>query len=276
MTSNTSAKNKIGITVALTGAITSSSDNKALPVTEESIVRNTVECYYAGASIVHLHIRDKVEAPSINYHRYKSLLSKIHESVQIITCISTSSYGVSVSDKERLKLLDLSADMASLTFGNIYRSRGKNTNSDYFIEASLYKMYCRNIIPEIEIFNEQMLDRCINYCEKKRYNPFVQLIFGAEGGMDAEMRTAVQLISQIPVEYKWSAAAVGKQQLAINLFSLLSGATVVRTGFEDNVFYRRGILATSNAQLVNRLKGIISELQYELYMPHELLRILRK
>ena len=114
------------LTAALTGAITPKEKNASLPTTVDEIVQSAYWCYKSGASIVHIHVRDNENKAALEYKLYEEVIHRIRGMCEILICISTSSYGVQISDEERLKLLDLDTDLATLTFGNVYRNGGTN------------------------------------------------------------------------------------------------------------------------------------------------------
>lgn len=253
-------KKKIVITAAITGAITTKEKNKNLPLSPDEIVSTAVKCHKEGASIIHIHVRDENHRPSLDYSRYSDVIKRIRKATNVLICMSTSSYGVTISDSERLKLYDLNPDFASLTFGDFIRVGGANYNSREFINKSLDKMLDMGIIPEIEIFNEHMLNNCIEYFNIRGIVPYVQLIFGAEGGMPGDIETVEYITSLVPQSWMYSLAGVGKNQLPINLYGMLKGCDGIRTGFEDNVYCKYGELADSNEQLVARLRDYADSL----------------
>jgi 3-keto-5-aminohexanoate cleavage enzyme len=76
------------------------------------------------------------------------------------------------------------------------------------------------------------------------------------------------MIRLIPDDALWSICALGRYQLPLNVIALLMGGHV-RTGLEDNVYYRKGVLADSNAQLVARVVRIADEINRPVATPAE-------
>lgn len=267
---------KLILCAALTGALTPKSKNSNLPVTTKEIIRSAYDCWNAGVTMVHLHVRDENQSPSLDYDRYKEVIEGIRQKCNVLICISTSNFGVNISDDDRLKLLDLNADVASLAFGNLIRENGSITNSKYYIEKGFKKMTQKNTKPEIEIFNREMYNA---YKEFVLNNvtitkPYIQLVFGSPGGMSADYKNVLDMIEEIPQNWIWSAAAVGKMQLPVNIITMLNGGQVVRTGMEDNIYYNKGELAESNAQLVERLVRLSREFGREIANSMEAKQIL--
>lgn len=261
------------IVAAITGAITQKSKNSNLPTTVSEIIECAYQCYLSGAAVIHIHVRDKDGNPSLCYETYEKVINGIRQKCDVLICISTSSFGVKIDDNSRLQLLDLHTDFASLTFGNVIRKNGVNNNSDYYIQSAYRKMLAKKIIPEIEIFNKDMLLRCIQIFKDKPISPYIQLIFGVDETMNADYGIFSELTNLIPKHWLWSAAAVGKNQLPVNLMCLLKGGRIIRTGFEDNIYLYRGKLAESNQQLVSRLRNYMLNLNIECASPQEAKRI---
>jgi 3-keto-5-aminohexanoate cleavage enzyme len=93
-------------------------------------------------------------------------------------------------------------------------------------------------------------------------------VLGVPGAIGAEIRDLLYMVESIPAGSTWTAAGVGRYQLPINMATILMGGHV-RTGFEDNVYFKKGELATSNAQLVERIARLSKELGREVATPDE-------
>uniref|UniRef100_UPI000360E9E0 3-keto-5-aminohexanoate cleavage protein n=1 Tax=Paenibacillus sp. OSY-SE TaxID=1196323 RepID=UPI000360E9E0 len=122
---------KIGICAAITGSMTRKETMPGLPVTVDEIINCAYECSCAGAAIVHIHVRDKDERPSLEASLYKEVLTGIREKSDILVCISTSNHLVRVSDKERIRLMELQPDLASLEVTSLKRPDGGIKNSTF-------------------------------------------------------------------------------------------------------------------------------------------------
>lgn len=258
--------NKKIICAAITGAITTKENNPKLPITPDEIVEEAYRCYLAGAAIVHIHVRDEKGNPSLSFKTYKYVVEKIRKKCDVVICISTSNFGIDISDDERYNLYNLDVELASLTFGSLVREKGAIVNSDEFIINSMNKMRERGIKPEIEIFNLEMCERLKKYIKEYKISeiPYVQYIFGSQGGMPADYETICKFMNNMEMNWKWSAAGIGKMQFYTNIISALNGATTVRTGMEDNVYFSHGVKASGNAELVDRVAKTLSYLNMEI------------
>mgnify|MGYP001296457118 CR=1 FL=1 len=106
------------ITVAITGSVPKKSDNSTVPITVSEQIESTRKSYDAGASLVHLHVRNKDESPSSDTSKFKELLDGIKESCpKMIVQFSTGGRGR--NHEERGQTLYLKPDMASLATGSV-------------------------------------------------------------------------------------------------------------------------------------------------------------
>lgn len=263
------------ITAALTGAMTTKSKNENVPITPIEIANSAYDCYEKGASIIHIHARNSIGGASLSYSIYEEIIGRIREKCNVLICLSTSNYGVNITDEARIKLLELDIDLATLTYGNVYRKDGAILNSEQYLCECLKLMKKKGIIPEIEIFNEWMQFNLIKDLENcKELNMLVQYIFGSKGGMSADYDNVVEIIRRTPSSWRWSAAGIGMMQLPVNLVSIINNSDAVRTGLEDNVYYEKGIKANGNQQLVERLARILGNANIGIANVEETKRIL--
>ena len=126
-----------------------------------------------------------------------------------------------------------------------------------------------NVKPEFEVFSTQSWWYVDNIIQKGLAKPpyWCQLVFGQPGASSAPtVMSAIEMIDNMPDDALFSAIGIGPLQLPITTLSLIMGGHI-RVGMEDNVYYRRGELAKSNAQFVERAVRIIHELNREVATP---------
>jgi 3-keto-5-aminohexanoate cleavage enzyme len=131
-------------------------------------------------------------------------------------------------------------------------------------------MYELGVKPELECFEKGMVDTVIRMTKKgilKGPHHF-DFVLGVPGAMGGELRDLMYMVDSIPAGSTWTVAGVGRYQLPLNIAAIMLGGHA-RTGFEDNVYYSKGELATSNAQLVERLARISKEMGREVATPDE-------
>jgi len=264
------------IELAPTGMIPTKSDNPHVPVTPEEIVRDALEAYQLGASIVHVHARHRDGTPAYSRDIYEEIFSGIREQCPgMIICASTSGRTFRDLDK-RAEVLGLNPDMASLSLGtvNFLRSPSYNSIDEVMKMASL--MRDRGIRPELEVFEPGFVNTAKYLLKKGFIVPplHFNLMLGSLGSISADIRDLVYLVESLPEQSTWTAAGVGKFQLQVNAAAILMGGHV-RVGLEDAIYYdhaRRD--HATNGQLVRRVIRLAGDLGREIASPGEARRIL--
>ncbi|WP_337099082.1 3-keto-5-aminohexanoate cleavage protein [Paenibacillus sp. YIM B09110] len=267
---------KIGICAAITGSMTKKETMPGLPVTVDEIVNCAYECSVAGASMVHVHVRDKEEKPSLDFSLYEEVLSGIREKCDILVCISTSNHLVDVSDKNRIKLMELKPDLASIEVTSLNRPDGGIKNSKKFVIDMLMAMKENEVKPEFEIFNPRMLKELLRLVELGVVddNAYIQFVIGSIGGMKPDYKNIQWILDAVPKGFTWSAAGIAGMQLPVNFISILNGCDVIRTGMEDNRYFLKGIPVNNNLEFVNRAAAMIQTLGCEVASSLEMAKIL--
>ena len=250
------------ITVAVTGAEVTREHNPNLPITPEEIVKAAVECYDAGASVVHVHVRDpKTGKPSSDVNLFKQVLEGIRaERPDMIVQFSTGG-AIGMTEEERMAHLVLKPDMATLNMGTMNFGEEVFINPLPYIRKLAARMNELGIKPEVEIYDVGMIATAKRLIKEGLLKEPVHfdLVMGVPGGIPATVENLLILTRNLPPNSTWGVAAIGRHQLPMNVAAIILGGHV-RTGFEDNVYYRKGELAKSNAQLVERIVRIANEL----------------
>ena len=250
------------IAVAITGSVPMKKDNPALPVTPEEQIASAVEAYKAGATIVHVHVRDENEKPTSDIERYRIVHDGIREAApDMIVQLSTGGRGR--TPEERFWCLDLNPEMASFATGSVNFPTAVYDNAPQLIDQQAERMMRLGVKPEIEIFDFAMLYATVELLKHGLLKPppHVQLVMGIKNCLPARERIFDFFLSELAEfipEATWTCAALGRFQLDANRWSLSRGGHV-RTGLEDNIYFEAGRLARSNAELVARLADLCSE-----------------
>ncbi|WP_078409892.1 BKACE family enzyme [Priestia abyssalis] len=265
---------KLMITVAPTGGQTTRQHTPYLPLSPKEIADSVYDAWMAGAAIAHIHVRDKEGNPSLDLSTYTEVVDRIKDKCDIILNLTTAG-GTDMNDEDRIRVCELCPEMATFDAGSTNFGSGVFLNSPNFLERLAGKMKEYQIKPEIEIFDVGMIDNTLRIAKKGLIEaPFhFQFVLGVQGGMPATTKNLLFLTESIPDGSTWSAIGASKDQLAINTMSIVMGGHV-RVGMEDSVYYRKGELATSNAQLVERIVNLSKTLGREIATPNEAREIL--
>jgi 3-keto-5-aminohexanoate cleavage enzyme len=247
------------ITVAVNGAEVTREQQPALPYTPEEVAREVEQAYRAGAAIAHLHARLDDGRSTQNRERYAEMISQIRQRCDIIIQVSTGG-AVGMSIEERRQPLFLQPEMATLTTGTVNFGSGVFMNSPDDIRLLARTMQEQGVRTEFEIFELGMINNALQLIKEGLVSghQHYDLVLGVPGAMPATLENLLALVRSIPPEATWTVAGIGRHQLPMAVHALLMGGHV-RVGFEDNIYYRKGELATSNAQLVERVVRIARE-----------------
>lgn len=270
-------KEKVIITAALTGAVTTKKDNPALPTQPDEIVKSAEACCKAGAAAVHIHVRDEEDKASMRFDRFEEIVTKLRAADFPGIINLTSSGGQGFSWEERIRpFKELKPELASFDAGTMnWLNSVVFMNEPGFLEQCGKEMIACGVKPEIEIFDMGMLNTAKYYIKQGiiKEPAHFQLCLGAPGGMEATTENLVYLVNHLPENCTWSAFGIGKGANEITLSALAMGGNV-RVGLEDNVYYNKGKLAESNEQFVSRIVRIAGEMGKTPAAPQEAREIL--
>ena len=265
------------ITVAITGSVPKKIDNPTIPITVSEQIESTRMCYDAGASLVHLHVRNEDESPSSDVNKFKELLAGIKESCPNMI-IQFSTGGRGRSHDERGAMLYLKPDMASLATGSVNFPTSIYENPPSLINDLAHSMLNNSIKPEVEIFDLAMLYNAIEMVKDGLLlEPIhVQFVFGIRNALPAKkniLEFQINELKKFLPQSTWTAAGLGKSQLIVNEWSLELGGHC-RTGLEDNIKYDKTRLANGNDELVERLALLSKKFNRPVATPLEARKIL--
>ena len=247
------------ITVAITGALPRKADNPAVPVTPAEQIESTHEAYEAGASLVHIHVRNPDESPSSD----PALFAQVQEGVRkhcpgMIIQFSTGGRGR--EQAARGAMLGLKPDMASLATGSVNFPASIYENPPDFVEGLAKTMLDNDIKPEIEVFDLAMLYNAASLVKKGllKSPPHVQFVLGIANALPVRRSVFDFLRSELAEVLPgttWVAAGTGRWQFEVNQWCLEAGGHC-RTGLEDNLRFDPTRLAASNAELVKKIVDV--------------------
>jgi len=295
MKPNLITDDKVIITVAITGGVHGRWSAPNLPITPEEQAQDALECYEAGASICHLHVRGDDDLSTADLNVYNKAVRLIKEKCPIITQIGNGigariEYGVKVSksgkrygqalkmatSEERLNLLNINPkpDMFTINAGTFeFRTnmKGMATNSLFDNTIDFNKKYvnrCKKIGVgiEIEVYDISHIENIMNLVEMGVFEPNEKLHFsivlGIKGGAPASISNLLHLVNLIPEGSTWQVVTISRFNLRLTTIGMCMGGNI-RTGLEDMVYYSKGELAQGNAQLVRRMVRLAKELGRE-------------
>lgn len=298
---------KLIITAALCGGVTVPTQTPHLPFTPEQMIADAKACIHAGAAAVHVHARDPENGrPLPDPDLFGPVLAGIHRDCDAVVAITTGG-GMGMSPQERLRVIPLyQPELASFNLGSmnfsIHPVARRYSPQDYkyaweqpYVEASKDAIF-RNTFADMEVFSAAFAENHVRpeyeaYDVGHLYNlrflaksglakpPFwIQFVTGVLGGIGATpddllamKNTADRLFGTD--NYRWSVIGVGyPMEFNLAAMAIVMGGHV-RVGLEDNLFVRKGELAT-NVQLVEKVVRLAHELDREIATPAEMRALL--
>lgn len=268
------------ITAAVTGSGATQDKSAHVPRSPQEIADSAIDAARAGAAIVHCHVRDpETGAPSRDLRYYREVTERIRAADVDVVLNLTAGMGGDIvfgSSERPLPLNPAGTDMAgasermahiadclpeicTLDCGtmNFAEADYVMTNTPAMLRAMGQMMTDLGVKPEIEAFDTGHLWFAKQLvAEGILTSPaLVQLCMGVPWGAPNDLNTFMAMVNNVPDDWNWSAFSLGRDQMPFVAASVLAGGNV-RVGLEDNLFLKKGVLAT-NAQLVERAVGII-------------------
>lgn len=267
---------KLIITAAICGAEVTKEHNPAVPYTVEEIVREAKSAYEAGASIIHLHVREDDGTPTQSLQRFKLCMDAIKTSCPNVIIQPSTGGAVGMSNDERLQPIALLPEMATLDCGTCnFGGDEIFVNTENTIKEFSQKMLEKNIKPECEVFDKGMIDMALRLAKKGFIKSPIHFNFvmGVNGGISGTIRDLLFMKESIPTDSTFTVSGVGKCQLEMATAAILMGGHV-RVGFEDNVYLKKGTLLKNNGEMVEKIVTIAKLLGREIATPDDAREIL--
>lgn len=250
------------VAVAITGSVPRKKDNPTLPVLPQEQIESTHEAFEAGATLVHIHVRNDDESSSSDPDRFAQVQEGVRRHCPgMIVQFSTGGRGRDPAARG-LSLVHR-PDMASLSTGSVNFPTIVYENHATLVVDLATKMKQNAIAPEIEIFDLSHFHGAKRLIEAGLMGPapHVQFVMGVQNAMPADPHLLDILLAEtkrvIPGA-TWTAAGIGRHQNEVMDWALARGADAVRTGLEDNIRIGKDRLANGNAELVRVAKDILA------------------
>lgn len=268
---------KLIITCAISGAEVTKEHNPFVPYTIKETAEQAHQAYLAGASVIHLHVRNDDGTPTQDKLRYQQAIDAILEKCPDVIIQPSTGGAVGMKRDERLQPTELDIEMATLDCGTLNFGGDEifiNTENDikYFAKV----MHEKKILPELECFEKGHIDSVLRLYKKGYiHDPLhFSFVLGVNGGMTGEARDFHFLKESIPEHATYSVAGMGRFEFSLAELSIAYGGHV-RVGLEDNIYLSKGVLAQGNKELVEKVVKIAKKYDREIATPDEAREILR-
>jgi 3-keto-5-aminohexanoate cleavage enzyme len=268
---------KLIITAAITGSRITRQQSPFIPITPEEIVQSAIESWRAGASIVHIHVRDPETGLGCQeLSLFERVVTPLREKTDLILCLTTSGIpGKNLPTKQRLTPLRLKPELASLDTGSINLGNALFANPPEFLDEAARRMREAGVKPELEVFDLGMIMTCLKMLKEGKLDPplHFQFVMGTPYGAPATPKALLHLQEHLPSDATWSVLGAGRGSLPMAMMALIMGGHV-RVGMEDTIYFSKDVLAKSNAQFVERIVRLAKDYGREVATPAEARKIL--
>ena len=288
---------KVILTCAVTGEMEYNHEHPNYPITPEQIANAAIEAERAGASAVHLHVRDPETGkgsrdPDLFVDMVNRVRDKGLNAVINVTCGGGGFFCPDPEDESRagpgsdvapaeervIHIERTRPELCSLDVTTQNQVDGKTPfvylNTEYTLRKMAKRFQELGVKPEIEVFapGDVMLARQMIDEGLFDGNPLFQIVMGTRWGLPDTPETLIYMRNLLPENAIWAAFGIARMQMPMVAQAVLLGGNC-RVGLEDNLYLRRGVFAT-NGQLVEKAVRIIEDLGAEVASPEEAREIL--
>ena len=263
------------INVCLTGMVPMKSDNPHVPITSEEIIEDAAKVIEAGATMLHVHAREKDGTPTWKPEIFAHIIEGIRDIDKEVIITATTSGRVFTDFEHRSAVLELDGkakpDMASLTLGSLNFPTSASVNAPEIVQKLAKRMQEQGIQPELEVFELGMLNYAFHLQRKGFFDTscYVNFLLGSLGTTPARVFDLCNLVRELPQKWVWGGTGIGRYQLPINMAAMIMGGNV-RVGLEDNLFFdNEKTKPATNPGLVQRLVRIAHEMGRTIAKPRE-------
>jgi 3-keto-5-aminohexanoate cleavage enzyme len=263
------------INLAPTGMVPTKELTPHVPVSVDEILADVERCRAQGVAIVHVHARDAAGRPSHRAEDFAPIVAGIRAiDPELVVCVTCSGrFAPDLESRAEVLSLDGDAkpDMASLTLGSNNFARQASVNAPETIRGLAARMRERGIMPELEVFEPGMVAFGRHLVEQGLVEPpcYVNVLLGNPGTSRLSPGSLAAFLAEMPGDWTWAAAGIGRHQLAANAMAIAAGGHV-RVGLEDNIWWDRArTTPATNERLVQRVARLAEELERPLASPAE-------
>ena len=277
------------LTCAVTGNLTRPEQTPHLPVTPEQIATSALEAAKGGAAIVHLHVRDpQTGRPSMELDLYADVLARIRaRNAEVIVNLTTGPGGRFVPSEDDPKVAApgttlmaperrvehvarLRPDICTLDLNTMNSGSEVVINTPGNVRRMARVIGEAGVRPEIELFDSGDVALMRDLIADGTLNGPVlaSFVMGVRYGFQPSPETVLYARGLLPADAQFTAIGVGRASFPMVAQSYLAGGHV-RVGLEDTVYLDRGVLAPSNAALVEKARRIVADLGGQVATPRE-------
>ncbi|MFK7862668.1 MAG: 3-keto-5-aminohexanoate cleavage protein [Pseudohongiellaceae bacterium] len=251
------------LSVAPNGAHKTKTDHPMLPLSEDEIAAEATRCQVEGATVLHLHVRDKNQAHTLDPERYLSAIQKTRAAVgdSMIIQITTEAVEKYSSEDQINCVKKVRPEAVSLALRELIPNQKEELRAARFFEW----MHTQGIGPQYILYSEDELIRFNSLCSRgiiQSDTPNILLVLGKQRNSEADAAESdpaslESLVKFVDARHVWSVCAFGSSEAECMAKATSLGGHC-RVGFENNLLDSHGRLAVNNAQQVAGVANIIT------------------
>ncbi|WP_290810432.1 3-keto-5-aminohexanoate cleavage protein [Halovivax sp.] len=252
---------RVVISAALTGALTTRDQCPAIPYTPEEIAEEAAAAREAGAAVAHVHARTPDGAPTFETETYREIREEVRDRTDILCNFSTGAIGVPVADRLEY-VTEVRPEIAALNMGSMNYAKYSERREEFVFDVVFENPFSEirdlvsgmteaGVVPELECFDTGHVGNARPlFREGVLGEPYtVSLVMGVLGGIPATVENLAHQVRQLPEDAPWQVIGIGEDQWPLVSAALAMGGNV-RVGLEDNFYLPSGEMADGNAELV--------------------------
>lgn len=246
------------------------------PLTPKQVADEVIHCAKAGASMVHLHVRDAKGVQTEDIGMYSKTLDLIRKSSDIVIQGSTGGLTTLTLEQRCVALKDKRTEVASLNMGSVNFGEEVYINRLPDIRYWAKRMRRTQTVPEMEIFDSGMLPAARALIAEGTIKPPYSICFclGFHWTLAPDPKSLFFMTSLMDMKAPWGVVHDGMTDFTLLATAIGLGASLVRVGFEDSIFWAPGKPARRNMELVIKLVQLVHLLGHEVAGPAEAREIL--
>ena len=287
-------QDKVIITCALTGNLTKPGQTPHLPITPEQIADSALGAAAAGAAVVHIHVRDPATgAPSMSHAHYREVIDRIRtRNTDLILNLTTGPGGRFMPSQDDPKIAgpgttllppeqrvthitEFRTEICTLDLNTMNSGQEVVINTPRNVRRMAALIRAAGVLPEIELFDsgDIALLRDLRADGTLTGPLLCSFVLGVKYGFQPSPETILYARELLPPEAQFTAIGIGRAMFPTVALSFLAGGHV-RVGLEDGVHLSAGVLAASNAALVEKARRIVEDLGGDIATPAQARAIL--
>jgi 3-keto-5-aminohexanoate cleavage enzyme len=256
----TGDRRAVSITVAPNGARRIKSDHRAIPLSPAEIATEARACRDAGASILHLHVRDADGRHSLDPGRYREAIAAVRESCDIVIQPTTERVGVFSPDDMMAVFRELRPEMITFNLNELHDPDDDAQHAR--VRDFLAEVAEAGTVPQYIVYSEAQVDMLKRWWEAgwlPQARPLILVVLGRYAGSISRPMDIIAYLPRIPEAWQWGLCAFGPPELACVVQAAIAGGHC-RVGFENNIVAADGTPLKSNAEQVGRLARVLTDL----------------